>query len=304
MLLNFTLEESCVLYGLMAENSSDVILKIDCDGFILHASPAFERLGYKLPSMLIGPHVADLAQAGHAPVVRGMIDAVLGGRASAEQVEIALETPAAGARRFAMQMRVLTDEGGAVYGALVVLRSVEELRALEEELFVVSMTDPLTGLTNRKAFVSMLQHLLDADRGGCLGLFAIDHLRAINMKHGIAVGDKVLCAFADHLRTLMPDDAIVSRIGSETFAALLPAMSAGDGEQACRDVVDTLAEVASTGGGDGVKLTASAGLGSIAGGIDRALWRAELALFKARARGPSGFEADIDGHPVKLRLRA
>ncbi|WP_156840610.1 GGDEF domain-containing protein [Novosphingobium aquimarinum] len=293
MLLNFTLEETGVLYGLIAEGSGDVILKTDTDGFIVHASPGFESLGYPLPSVLIGPHLSEIARPEHAPIVRQTLEGVLSGRLEQEWIEFAARAPDSESRRFAMQMRALHDRAGGVYGVLVVMRCVEETRALEEELFVTAMTDTLTKLTNRKAFLSMLQHLLDDDSHGFLALFTIDHFRAINLNHGQAMGDKVLCAFADFLRSTAPADAIVSRIGSDIFAVLYPHTPRDRAEASCRDMIGVLAEVSSATSGDNLSITASAGLGELRGTVDQILQRAELALFKARASGPSGFQSDI-----------
>ncbi|MFD1959904.1 PAS domain-containing protein [Novosphingobium panipatense] len=45
--MNFTFQESSVLYGMLAESSTDIIFKTDPDGAIVHASPGMERLGHK-----------------------------------------------------------------------------------------------------------------------------------------------------------------------------------------------------------------------------------------------------------------
>jgi diguanylate cyclase (GGDEF)-like protein/PAS domain S-box-containing protein len=304
MMLNFTLEETGVLYGLIAENSSDIILKTDIDGFIIHASPGFETLGYPLPSVLIGPHLADLAQPEQSPTVRDALERVISGRPAPEWSEFAADTPAHGLQRFAMQMRALRDGQGVIYGALVVMRCIEQTRALEDELFVTAMTDALTGLTNRKAFLSMLQHLIDEGVEGYLALFAIDHFRAINLNHGQAMGDKVLRAFADFLRSIAPADAIVSRIGSDIFAVLYPRIARIRAEASCRDMIEVLAQVSAAGSGESVRITASAGFGEIGGTVDQILRRAELALFKARASGPSGFQSDVTRPSAPLLRRA
>jgi GGDEF domain-containing protein len=83
------------------------------------------------------------------------------------------------------------------------MRSIDERRCLEEQLFTAAMTDPLTGLTNRQAFIAMLQHLVDQRIDGCLAVFDIDHFRAINMQYGQFAGDDVLVVFAELVRDMM-----------------------------------------------------------------------------------------------------
>lgn len=293
MLLNFTLEETGALYGLLAEGGNDIILKTDKAGVIVHASPAFTTLGRSPPTAPGGPHLAELARPDHAPIVRQALDAVLSGRLEQEWLEFAVQTPGELTKRFSLRMCALCDAGGGIYGALVLMRCVEQTRALEEELFAASMTDALTGLTNRTAFLSMLEHLLEEGDEGYVALFTIDHFRAINLNHGQAMGDKVLCAFADFLRGMAPGEAIVSRIGSDIFAVLYPRTPRGEAEASAREMIDCLAQVSSSSSGDSLRITASAGFAELSESIDPILRRAELALFKARAAGPSGFQSDI-----------
>ena len=57
------------------------------------------------------------------------------------------------------------------------------------------------------------------------------------------------------------------------------------------------------GSGESVRITASAGFGEIGGTVDQILRRAELALFKARASGPSGFQSDVTRPSAPLLRR-
>lgn len=167
---------------------------------------------------------------------------------------------------------------------------------MQEQIFAAAMTDPLTGLTNRKAFIAMLQHLVDTRVGGCLALFDIDHFKTINMKYGQAVGDEVLVVFADLLRTLMRSEDTISRIGSESIGILLPRARADQAEAICARVVTTLSEVRQTAGSQRLAITASAGVARIEGSLDDTLKRAELALFFAKAKGRNRLEMDEGLH--------
>ncbi|MEO9130505.1 MAG: GGDEF domain-containing protein, partial [Sphingomonas sp.] len=52
-------------------------------------------------------------------------------------------------------------------------------------------------------------------------IFDLDHFKAINDRHGHAVGDTVIAAFAALLQRSAPQAAIVARIGGEEFAMLI-----------------------------------------------------------------------------------
>lgn len=290
--VGFTSQEGCALYGMLVENTADIILKTDCDGFIIHASPAIEQLGVGFRSMLIGPHIADLVHPSCADAVRFIHDTAIQGQESGRWVECSAPTTDGGERWFELQVRRLADEGGTIYGALCVMRSIDERRRHKEELFAAAMTDPLTGLTNRKAFIEMLRHLVDRQVGGCLALFSIDHFRTINMQHGQAVGDDVLVAFSELLRRLVRADDIVSRVGGESLAVLLPGTTPAEAEAVCRRIVAAMSEIRQSEGAKDVAVTASAGVSRIKTSLDDTIKRAEIALFFAKTKGRNRLEVD------------
>lgn len=289
-----------MLYRLLAENTSDIILKTDREGFILHASPGIERLGFSPPQMLIGPHILDLVGPGFREAVRLEHEAVIEGRGSGTWIEFPACTSDGGERWSEIHMRCLAEGNAPPYGALSIIRSIEERRTYEEKLFAAAMTDPLTGLTNRRAFISMLQHLVDEQVDGCLALFDIDHFKAINMHYGHTTGDEVLVVFAELVRTLMRRDDIISRIGSESLGVLLPRASLERARPICQRIIDALADVHPAAGAEGLSITASAGLARIEGSVDDIIKRGELALFFAKAKGGNRLEVDTGLSPPRM----
>ncbi|MEO5587722.1 MAG: GGDEF domain-containing protein [Novosphingobium sp.] len=290
--VTFTPQDTSVLYRLLAEDTTDIILKTDRKGYIVHASPGIRRLGLELTDQLIGHHIVDLVHPGAAPAVREEHDTAIAGRQGGRWLEVPAVTTAGEQRWFEIQIRALHDDDDQITGTICVMRSVEERRALEEQLFAAAMTDPLTGLTNRRAYIAMLQHLVDHRVGGCLAIFDIDNFKAINMQHGQSVGDEVLVVFSDLLRTMMRSDDIISRVGSECLGVLLPRARADEAEAICARVITTLSEIRQTAGSKRFSITASAGVARIAGSVDDTLKRAELALFFAKAKGRNRLEMD------------
>lgn len=290
--LNFTPEESRALYRLLAEQTTDVILKTDRDGFIQHASPAFERMGFACDGLLIGPHILDLVNPNFTDAVQSAFAAAIDGRDDGEWVEFLAMARGERERWFEIRVQSLRDDGGEIYGAVSVMRSVEERRVYEERLFAAEMTDPLTGLTNRRAFVAMLGHLVDRGVGGCLAIFDIDHFKSINMQFGQSVGDDVLVVFADFLRTVMRAQDIISRIGGESIGVLLPGAPPDRAEAICARILLSLSEIRQSAGAGSFSVTASAGVARIGNSLDDTIRRAELALFIAKAKGRNRLEMD------------
>src|SRR5690606_11162760 len=105
------------------------------EGFIVHASPAIGQLGLLVPGMLIGPHLLDLVHPASRDAVKaGHRAAIRGGRTS-DWIEFPALTIDREERWFAIRTRGLRDDHGEVYGALSVMRSVEERRSYEKKLF-------------------------------------------------------------------------------------------------------------------------------------------------------------------------
>jgi diguanylate cyclase (GGDEF)-like protein/PAS domain S-box-containing protein len=290
--LKFTLKESSALYGLLAEGTSDIILKTDREGFIVHASSAIERLGLLSQGMLIGPHLLDLVHPSRASVIKAEHDAAINGNHSGRWVEFPARVSGRRERWFEIQMRSLANDAGEVYGALAVMRSIEERRAFEDKLFNAAMTDPLTGLTNRPAFITMLQHLIEQEVGGCLALFDIDHFKAINMKYGQSVGDEVLVVFSDFLRTLTRSSDIISRVSGESLGILLPRAAPDLAEEICQRIIATLSEIRRSAGTDALTITVSGGVARIGESVDSTIRRAEMALFFAKTKGRNRLEME------------
>lgn len=306
--LQFTSQESSTLFHLLAETTTDIILKTDRNGFILHASSAIERLGLwpaRCVNALVQPHILDLVDIGHADAIRAEHAAAISGRAVGGWIEFAAIADNARQSWFEIQIRALTDDAGGIYGAISLMRSIEERRSFEDKLFAAELTDPLTGLTNRKAFLSMLAHMVDAGIDGCLAIFDIDRFRSINMRYGHSFGDEVLVVFADLLGTMMRSSDIISRIGGGSIAVLLPRATTERAHAVCARVLDDLGEVRQITGSGSFALSASAGIAGIGGSPDNTIKRAELALFFAKSRGSNRLETESSAKaPWPSRRRA
>ena len=105
-------------------------------------------------------------------------------------------------------------------------RQIESLRtnlaAAEEQ----GLSDPLTGLRNRRSFDIVLAAQVAGARSGaqplCLVLADIDHFKAINDRYGHPTGDEVLKWFARILSGNVKGRDTVARYGGEEFALILP----------------------------------------------------------------------------------
>ncbi|WP_188644855.1 GGDEF domain-containing protein [Tsuneonella deserti] len=269
----------------MATSPTDLVIKTDRRGHIVHATPASASLGMAFAGDPVGRHLLELVHHSYTDIVLAEHCLALAGSTGSGWIEI-LSVGQDGAEQW-MEMKLGgVPEGDGVLG---ILRSTEDRRALENRLFVAAMTDPLTNLTNRNAFVRMLGHLVETSSPGHLALFDLDHFRTINLRHGHSGGDRVLIAFARLLRSLLRADDILSRIDGGTFGVLLPDSSENQARDACERVVAAMGEM-DVAAHRGHRLTASAGLAPFADSADATLRAAELALLSAKAHGRARVE--------------
>jgi diguanylate cyclase (GGDEF)-like protein/PAS domain S-box-containing protein len=101
-----------------------------------------------------------------------------------------------------------------------------EHKRLEEELRALSMVDELTGLYNRRGFLTLAPREIESAarvRGGMVLLFIdVDNLKEINDRHGHAEGDRALVAMARVLREAYREAGLIARTGADEFAVLVP----------------------------------------------------------------------------------
>ncbi|GJM11158.1 MAG: GGDEF domain-containing protein [Lysobacteraceae bacterium] len=102
-----------------------------------------------------------------------------------------------------------------------------ELQAALEQVSTASITDPLTGLHNRRYLQRELCNEQTATGPAQVGIFLIDidHFKAINDQHGHTAGDAVLSQVAKVLRESLNDADILVRWGGEEFLSIIQATS-------------------------------------------------------------------------------
>lgn len=127
-----------------------------------------------------------------------------------------------------------------------VLERTQALERANAELAHLSQTDPLTQLLNRRGLEPRLQQALvltHRHRGAlCLLLIDIDHFKRVNDLHGHTVGDRVLLALADQLRSGFRAADIVARLGGEEFLVVLTDNGTHRAQRIAQALVDSVAQ--------------------------------------------------------------
>ena len=185
----------------------------------------------------------------------------------------------------------------------------DALRKSTEDGFEMAVTDPLTGLYNRRYAEAYMADLLAGqarERPFAFMIADIDHFKMINDTHGHAAGDDVLRDVAHRLRSEMRAIDLVARFGGEEFLIVLAETDIMGAELAANRLRQRIGSTpVSLENGASVDVTMSIGvcLGNASmvqslranGGLSRsAVWqnplsellrRADSALYQAKAEG-------------------
>ncbi len=152
-----------------------------------------------------------------------------------------------------------------------------------------AQTDALTGLLNHRAFHELLRKELLRSSAAhdtvALVMLDLDDFKKVNDIHGHAIGDHVLVAVAEQLRTAVRDSDSVCRIGGEEFAIVAPSVDLRTARALAERMSDLVAE-AEYGAAGRISLSAGVALGPDHAANPRELVAcAEAAMMTAKAHG-------------------
>ncbi|MCM1024533.1 MAG: diguanylate cyclase [Prevotella sp.] len=105
------------------------------------------------------------------------------------------------------------------------LMDITEQKKLENELLVLSETDVLTGICNRRSGEARIEELIGNGAKGMFCLLDIDKFKSINDNYGHIVGDKALTAVAECLKKSFRSSDVTMRLGGDEFAAFAAGVS-------------------------------------------------------------------------------
>jgi diguanylate cyclase (GGDEF)-like protein len=173
----------------------------------------------------------------------------------------------------------------------------DELDRALEHTARLSITDGLTGLSNRRHFeLTAAIELQRARRFGepfGVALVDLDELKAVNDRHGHQAGDAVLVELARRLTEATRDVDLVARIGGDEFVVLLPNTDAAGTRTVARKLIGRVNAPPFLVDGAEYCVTVSIGLASYPESgdtVNELLAAADAALYRAKAAGRNRME--------------
>ena len=247
--------EARALLNAALENSPSGILIADTDSArIRFANEAARRLLGGFPDQ-VRPH-SDEAAAGQAwrvldasgevmpqerlPLQRALSDGevVAGEEAIIERAD--------GSRQWiTIAAAPVENEQGQISAAIVVFSDISEQKATQAELRRRAHYDALTGLPNRVLLADRMEQAMQrARRSGQLLAVAfidLDQFKPINDTHGHDVGDQLLIALSERMRSTLREVDTLARLGGDEFVAVLSGLdSAADSDVLLQRLIDAV----------------------------------------------------------------
>lgn len=189
-----------------------------------------------------------------------------------------------------------------VRNQLRLYRLNHELITTNAELTRMAMTDPLTGIFNRRHFmnatVNELQRFHRNSHPVGMVILDIDNFKHINDEFGHDTGDRVLVHTAATCKTLLRINDVFGRIGGEEFTVLLPETPLEEASTIAERLRELICNSPLELSSGQLSYTASFGVTKLHTGdqsSEQALKRADLALYRAKANGRNNvvvFERD------------
>jgi diguanylate cyclase (GGDEF)-like protein len=174
-----------------------------------------------------------------------------------------------------------------------------------------SLTDLLTGVTNRRGFFQIGARILARARRGkepvTLVMFDLDRFKRINDQFGHATGDEVLVAFCRLASAQLRPTDLFARTGGDEFVTLLPNTAAEEALWLAERIRAAIEAASHAVEEHVVRMTVSVGIASLNEGttaLDALLSTADNALYRAKAAGRNRVEVISSELECALRRRS
>ncbi|MFO7602213.1 MAG: EAL domain-containing protein, partial [Gammaproteobacteria bacterium] len=198
----------------------------------------------------------------------------------------------------------VNDQQGRFIGRLWVYEDVTRERQTAEQLIYLAERDSLTGLYNRHRFQEELSRMLaDAERRsnrGALLFFDLDEFKYVNDTFGHRAGDAMLIRVAGEVSALVRRNEIISRIGGDEFAILIPDATQETAIHLAERIIRSIAQIPFRFEGQNLRLTTSLGIALYpdhGANTEELVAHADTAMYLAKEAGKNAWRVysyDLD----------
>jgi diguanylate cyclase (GGDEF)-like protein/PAS domain S-box-containing protein len=287
--LSHDLEVARAFNASVLDNAAEGILVVGEDGLIRFANPAMSRLLNATVQELQGKEFLDYLQKPHIPVWAD--SELLGGYKRGETWRLhdaALRTAPGQQVPVALSCAPLPAEQQAM---VVTVLDMSVVRHLHQQLEHQAVTDPLTGLLNRRGFYQTVENLLlrgeRADSVWVLLYLDLDGFKRVNDSLGHDAGDRVLRWVSEQLKACLRSFDILARMGGDEFTALLDLEFPEQAAKIAEKLIERVSICQQIDGLD-IALGASIGIATFpdcGANLDGLLRASDIAMYEAKRAG-------------------
>ena len=232
----------------LVNNMREVLVELDKEGHILFLNPVWESLtGYRIHDSLNKPFGQYLIK----PQYQSYFTPENLEQLSLYDLQLEFRTQDGNSVWMQMNTTLQYDEKGKFSGIVSTLEDISETRRLqklqqahEQDLYRLTITDPLTGVYNRRHFDELLTNLLSLNLGKgrqlALIIIDVDGFKFINDTYGHPVGDEVLKTLANTLKTGKHQGGAVARLAGDEFAVVLQNASEEEAAKVARQIHENI----------------------------------------------------------------
>jgi diguanylate cyclase (GGDEF)-like protein/PAS domain S-box-containing protein len=267
------------------ESMTDGMIIVDSKGRLVDFNNAASRIFSHIKKKSIGKDLSSIL----APYPE--IISMLGSSCKNPACEIIRETDNR-LEHFRVQTSPLTTKRNGEIGKIIALMNTTEQAALMEELQKLATTDELTGILNRREFISAsLKEINRAKRFSrycTLIMFDIDYFKSINDIYGHNEGDRALKHIVNIVKDNIREIDIFGRYGGEEFTLLLPEVNNDAGIQTAERLRSSIEKIPLPLKSGSISITASFGVAVFHReeiNLDELIRRSDEAMYQAKAGG-------------------
>lgn len=223
---NRRMEELLFRYSQILSTIHDPMAYIDRNYIFRTVNDVYINIYQRSRKQIVGHHMAELVgQDFFKEKIKDNIDLCLTGQKVQQQEWFVFPEER---RRFmyVTYYPLFSKDRKTVTGVVVNAMDITKIKAMEDKLKKLSITDQLTQIYNRVKFHETLneeiRRYMRYETDLSIIMFDIDHFKSVNDNYGHDVGDKVLVTLVQVVKKCIRDTDIFSRWGGEEFILLLP----------------------------------------------------------------------------------
>lgn len=219
------------LFQLVADHVTDLVSIVDPVGLVYFVSPSHElQLGY-MRDELMGKSLYAFVHPEDWAVIHSRLDLSMTEQLPLRAFELRLRHRNGHFLLFEFHGQAVLGDGHIRY-MVMVGRDVTSRKQMENLIAQMAYEDSLTQLPNRRHFINRLSEAIQTiDKELewlAVMILDLDRFKLVNDTLGHGMGDLLLISVAKRLQEVLPDQAMVARMGGDEFSVMLPGLQARD----------------------------------------------------------------------------